>query len=73
MSRPASATSVRAPTADRGCRAGAGGWVAAVGAVVVGAAHFAVSIWLGWRAWQVNIDPAHVRFPAQAPGSEPVS
>ena len=51
----------------------AGGWVAAVGAVVVGAAHFAVWIWLGWRAWQVNIDPAHVRFPAQAPGSEQVS
>ena len=51
----------------------AGGWVAAVGAVVVGAAHFAVWIWLGWRAWQVNIDPAHVRFPAQAPGGDPVS
>ena len=41
-----------------------GGWVTVLGAVIVGAAHFAVWIWLGWRAWQVNIDPAHVRFPA---------
>ena len=35
----------------------------AIGAVVVGTAHFAAWIWLGYRSWQVNIDPAHVRFP----------
>lgn len=51
----------------------AGGWAAALGAALVGAAHFAVWVWLGWRAWQVNVDPAHVRFPARPPGSDPVS
>ena len=51
----------------------AGGWPAGVGAAVVGAAHFAAWTWLGWRAWQVNIDPAHVRFPARPPGGDPVS
>jgi hypothetical protein len=45
-----------------------GGWVTTLGAVVVGVAHFAAWVWLGWRSWQVNIDPAHVRFPA-APGT----
>ncbi|PKH41324.1 hypothetical protein SAMN05192575_11466 [Nocardioides alpinus] len=40
-----------------------GGAPTAVGAFVVGAAHFTTWIWLGYRSWQVNIDPAHVRFP----------
>ena len=51
----------------------AGPWPTAVGAAVVGMAHFAAWVYLGWRAWQVNIDPVHVRFPATRPGSEPVS
>jgi len=51
----------------------AGPWITAVGATVVGSAHFFAWIWLGWRAWQVSLDPAHVRFPAQPPGSDPVS
>lgn len=50
-----------------------GGWPTALGAALVGSAHFAAWIWLGWRAWQVNIDPAHVRFPVRAPGTEPTS
>ncbi|HSF97546.1 MAG TPA: hypothetical protein VLA55_02535 [Ornithinibacter sp.] len=41
----------------------AGGWAAGVGATIVGAAHFAVWTWLGWRSWQVNINPEWVRFP----------
>ena len=51
----------------------AGPWITAAGAAVVGAAHFAAWIWLGWRAWQVNLDPAHVRFPSRPPGSDRVS
>jgi hypothetical protein len=35
----------------------------AIGALAVGTAHFGAWIWLGYRAWQLNIDPAHVRFP----------
>lgn len=51
----------------------AGGLAAALGAALVGVSHFAVWVWLGWRAWQVNVDPAHVRFPARPPGNDPVS
>lgn len=40
----------------------------AIGAVVVGTAHFAAWIWLGYRSWQANIDPAHVRFPSPDAG-----
>lgn len=40
-----------------------GGAAAAVGAAVVGVAHFGAWIYLGWLSWQVNIDPAHIRFP----------
>jgi hypothetical protein len=51
-----------------------GGPVSAVGATVVGVAHFTVWIWLGYRSWQVNIDPAHVRFPSPPAGAgAPVS
>ena len=40
-----------------------GPWVAAIGALVLGAAHFAFWIYLGWRNWQVNLTPEWVRFP----------
>jgi hypothetical protein len=50
-----------------------GAWPAALGAAAVGAVHFASWIWLGWRAWQVNIDPALVRFPVRPPEAEPIS
>jgi hypothetical protein len=50
-----------------------GAWPAALGSAVVGAVHFAAWIWLGWRAWQVNIDPALVRFPVRPPEAEPIS
>jgi hypothetical protein len=44
-----------------------GPWPAALGATTAGTLHFAAWIWLGWRSWQVNIDPAHVRFPTRPP------
>ena len=40
-----------------------GTWPTAIGAAVVGVAHFAAWIRVGYVGWQVNIDPAHVRFP----------
>ena len=45
-----------------------GGAVTTTAAIAVGAAHFAAWIWLGWRSWLVNLDPVHVRFPAD-PGT----
>ena len=50
-----------------------GGWATTLGATVVGVGHFGVWMVLGWRAWQLNIDPAHVRFPFRPPGGDPVS
>lgn len=40
-----------------------GPWAAGVGGIVLGIAHFAFWVYLGWRAWQVNLTPEWVRFP----------
>jgi hypothetical protein len=42
-----------------------GTWPTVLGASVVGITHFTVWILLGYLSWQVNIDPAHVRFPTR--------
>ncbi|MDZ5661853.1 hypothetical protein SFC79_08765 [Nocardioides sp. S-58] len=41
-----------------------GAWVAAVGGILLGIAHFAWWIYLGWRNWQLNLTPEWTRFPA---------
>jgi hypothetical protein len=41
-----------------------GGWVAGIASALVATAHVAVWIYLGWRAWQVNLTPEWVRFPS---------
>jgi hypothetical protein len=41
-----------------------GPWVTAGGGILLGVAHFAFWVYLGWRNWQVNTTPAWVRFPA---------
>ena len=40
-----------------------GVWPSAVGAAVVGVAHFALWIWFGYRSYQVNLTPEWTRFP----------
>lgn len=41
-----------------------GAWVAAVGGILLGIAHFAFWVYLGWRNWQLNVTPEWTRFPA---------
>ncbi|WP_210651404.1 hypothetical protein [Nocardioides sp. SYSU D00065] len=40
-----------------------GSWVAALGGILLGIAHFAFWVYLGWRNWQLNVDLAWTRFP----------
>ena len=40
-----------------------GPWATAGGGILLGIAHFALWVYLGWRNWQANINPAWVRFP----------
>lgn len=41
------------------------GAASALGAAIVGIAHFAAWIWLGYLSWQANIDPSRIRFPTR--------
>jgi hypothetical protein len=40
-----------------------GTWAAASGAAVLALAHFALWIYMGWRAWQADLNPEWTRFP----------
>jgi hypothetical protein len=44
-----------------------GPWAAAGGGMLLGIAHFAFWVYLGWRNWQVNLTPEWVRFPTGRP------
>ena len=44
-----------------------GPWATAGGGILLGILHFALWVYLGWRNWQANINPAWVRFPTGRP------